>query len=150
MAAARAFFYEEQAAGEGEKIIYRVRALWDGNIYVKRTGLSEEDLIRRGAEKLAQPELGGRKIGLFYWDYDTSIDTLGGYVEQAFYPDTYRLLRSMSGGEKESAEQECEYYMAFGKLEDPEGWYPLDRFIWEDDPQPREAGELRKIIIAPL
>ena len=36
---------------------------------------------------------------------------------------------------------------AFDELTDLTGWYPLDRFIWEGDPEPTDAGDLRKIIL---
>ena len=115
--------------------------------YQTLSDIPEEELIRRGAEKLTVPEFGGRKIELFYWNYDTSVKTLGGYCEQAFYPDTYRLKRNAPEGEDASTGKEYEYYMAFDELTDLTGWYPLDRFIWEGDPEPLDAGDLRKIIL---
>ncbi len=36
--------------------------------------------------------------------------------------------------------------MAFDELTDLYGWYPLDRFIWEDAPEPADVNELKKII----
>ena len=146
MAAKKALFYEEYSA-TGKKTIYRISTLFGKDLIADRTNIPEEALIRRGAEKLARPEFEGRKIGLFYWNYDTSVKTLGGYCEQAFYPDTYRLKRNASNGEDAGAGQEYEYYMAFDELTDLIGWYPLDRFIWEGDPEPTDAGDLRKIIL---
>ena len=52
-----------------------------------------------GAEKLERPVIEGLKIRGFYWNYDESVNTLGGYCEQAFYPDVYRLKKRASGGE---------------------------------------------------
>jgi len=138
MAAQKALFYEEKSE-TGKKTIYRISTLFGKNLIADRTDIPEEELIRRGAEKLPEPEIDGRKIGLFYWNYDTTIKTLGGYCEQAFYPDTYRLKKGAS-------DEEYEYYMAFDEMTDLAGWYPLDRFIWEGDPEPAEVGDLRKII----
>ncbi len=149
MAAQRAMLYEKKAA-TGIKTIYRVSTLFGKDLIANKTGLSEEQLMRMGAEKLTGPELEGRKIGLFYWNYDTSVKTLGGYCEQAFYPDTYRLRKSAQDGENGSSGQEYAYYMAFDELTDLCGWYPLDRFIWEGDPEPADVGELRKIVLDPL
>ncbi|MCR5023268.1 MAG: hypothetical protein K6A90_02895 [Lachnospiraceae bacterium] len=149
MAAKKALFYEEYSA-TGKKTIYRISTLFGKNLIADKTDIPEKELMRRGAEKLTEPEIEGRKIGSFYWNYDTSVKTLGGYCEQAFYPDTYRLKKSTSDGEDASTGQEYEYYMAFDELTDLTGWYPLDRFIWEGDPEPLDAGDLRKIIPDPL
>ena len=146
MAVQKALFYEEKTTAN-KKTIYRIKTLFGKNLIADKTGIQEEELIRRGAEKLSIPEFEGRKIGLFYWNYDTSIKTLGGYCEQAFYPDTYRLKKNASNGENVSTGQEYEYYMVFDELTDLCGWYPLDRFIWEGDPEPLDVGDLRKIIL---
>ncbi|MCR4590054.1 MAG: hypothetical protein K5668_04485 [Lachnospiraceae bacterium] len=146
MTAKKALFYEKYSA-TGKKTIYRISTLFGKDLIADRTDLSEEDLIRKGAEKLAEPEIGGRKIGLFYWNYDTSVKSLGGYCEQAFYPDTYRIKKNASDGGNVSAGQEYEYYMVFDELTDLTGWYPLDRFIWEGDPEPIDVSDLRKIIL---
>ena len=149
LAAQKALFYEGNAL-IGKKTIYRISTLFGKNLIANKTDIPEEELIRRGAEKQTRPEFDGRKIGLFYWNYDSSVKKLGGYCEQAFYPDTYRLKRNASDGEDAGAAQEYEYYMAFDELTDLTGWYPLDRFIWEGDPEPTDAGDLRKIILDPL
>ena len=149
MAVQKALFYEENALTD-KKTIYQISTLYGKNLIANRMDLSEEELIRRGAEKLKIPELEGRKIGLFYWNYDTSVRTLGGYCEQVFYPDTYRLKTNVSDGKNGSPGQEYEYYMAFDELTDLCGWYPLDRFIWEGDSEPADAGDLRRIILSPL
>lgn len=146
MAVQKALFYEGNTATD-KKIIYRISTLFEKNLIADKTDIQEEELIRRGAEKLPEPEIEGRKIGLFYWNYDTSVKTLGGYCEQAFYPDTYRLKKNASDGGNVSAGPEYEYYMAFDELTDLCGWYPLDRFIWEGDPEPLDVGDLRKIIL---
>ena len=146
MAAQKALFYEGNAL-TGKKTVYRISTFFGKDLIADRTDIPEEELIRRGAEKLTVPEFGGRKIELFYWNYDTSVKTLGGYCEQAFYPDTYRLERNAPEGEDASTGKEYEYYMAFDELTDLTGWYPLDRFIWEGDPEPLDAGDLRKIIL---
>lgn len=138
---------DEGNAAAGKESIYRVSTLFGKDLIAKRTDLSKEELIRMGAEKLAGSEIEGRKIGLFYWNYDTSVKKLGGYCEQAFYPDTYRLQISTSDGKKGSGEQKYEYYMVFDELTDLCGWYPLDRFIWEGDPKPADVGDLRKIVL---
>ena len=52
----------------------------------------------------------------------------------------YRIKR-----EAENADGD-EYYLVLDELQDLEGWYPLDRFIWEDDPEPDKEDDLRKII----
>lgn len=146
MAAQKALFYEGNAL-TGKKTVYRISTSFGKNLIADRTDLSEEELIRKGAEKLTDPEIEGKKIGLFYWNYDTSVKSLGEYCEQTFYPDTYRLKRNASNGEDASTGKEYEYYMAFDELTDLTGWYPLDRFIWEGDPEPIDAGDLRKIIL---
>ena len=146
MAAQNALFYEEYSA-TGKKTIYRISTLFGKDLIANRTDIPEEELIHRGAEKLTDPEIEGRKIGLFYWNYDISVKSLGGYCEQAFYPNTYRLKKNASDGEDASTGQEYEYYMAFDELTDLAGWYPLDRFIWEGDPEPSDAGDLRKIML---
>ena len=146
MAAQKALFYEGNAL-TGKKTVYRISTLFGKHLIADRTDIPEEELMRRGAEKLPEPEIEGRKIGMFYWNYDTSVKTLGGYCEQAFYPDTYRLKRNASDEGNASAGQEYEYYMTFDELTDLAGWYPLDRFIWEEDPEPSDSGELRKIIL---
>ena len=144
LVAEKALFYEEKASGK-EKIIYRVSVFGD-NIFAKHAEFSESSLIRAGAQKQSAPIVDGRRIGLFYWNYDTSVDNLGGYAEQAFYPDIYRLASDMSETGK-NAVNKVEYYMAFDQIEDLEGWYPLDKFIWENDPEPIDEKSLRKIII---
>ncbi len=145
MAADKALFYDEQAPGKGGRIIYKIDTLFRDAIIANQTELSEEELLLKGAQKLKQPEIRGRRIGQFYWNYDPSVDTLGGYAGQAFYPDTYRLTKSAVDGE--DTEQEYEYYMVFDGLTDLNGWYPLDRFVWEDDPEPTDADKLRRIIL---
>lgn len=40
--------------------------------------------------------------------------------------------------------------MLFDELQDLQGWYPLDRFTWEDDPGPKKEDDLRRIMIDPL
>ena len=149
MVAERALFYDERAGGKGEKIIYRVSTFAGDNIMAKRTGFSEEDLIQKGAEKLNHPGIDGRKIGFFYWNFDPSVESLGGYAEQAFYPDTYCFSKRASGGENVGTKQEDEYYMVFDELTDLYGWYPLDRFIWEDDQEPTGVDKLRRIVLDP-
>ncbi len=146
MAAQRALFYEGNA-GTGKRSVYRVSTLFGRDLLAKKTDLTEEELIGRGAEKLAVPEIEGRKTGLFYRNYDTSVKAPGGYCEQAFSPDTYRLGISSSEKKDGSDEQEYEYYMVFDELTDLYGWYPLNRFIWENDPEPADESGLRKIIL---
>ncbi|MCR5452253.1 MAG: hypothetical protein K6F00_06455 [Lachnospiraceae bacterium] len=145
---------DEKKAAAGKESIYRVSTLFGKDLLAKRTNLSKEKLIRMGAEKLTVPEIEGRQVGLFYWNYDTSVKTLGGYCEQAFYPDTYRLQISTSDGEEGdlgqeygSEDREYEYYMAFDELTDLCGRYPLDRFIWGCDPKPADVSDLRKIVL---
>lgn len=146
MAAKKALLYEGNAL-TGKKTVYRISTFFGKNLIADRTDFSEEELIRKGAEKLTDPEIEGKKIGLFYWNYDTSVKSLGGYCEQAFYPDTYRLKKNASDGGNVSVGQEYEYYMAFDELTDLTGWYPLDKFIWEGDPEPLYVSDLRKIIL---
>ena len=139
MAAENALFYEKHIGGDGKNRVYQVRSLL-GNIEAERTDLMEDDLIAKGAKKLTQPEVNGRKIGLFYWNYDKSVKSLGGYAEQASYPDMYRIKRDAENADGD------EYYLVLDELQDLEGWYPLDRFIWEDDKEPKKASDLRRII----
>jgi len=139
MAAEKALFYEKHIGGDGKTRVYQVSSFL-GIIEAKRTDLMEDDLIAMGAKKLTQPEVDERRIGLFYWNYDKSVKTLGGYAEQASYPDMYCIKR-----EAENADGD-EYYLVLDELQDLEGWYPLDRFIWEDDKEPKNDCDLRKII----
>ncbi len=141
-AAKKALFYEGQTGGDTKARVYRLTPLFN-HALAERTELTIEDLIKMGAKKLAQPEVGGRKIALFYWNYDKSVKTLGGYAEQAAYPDAYFIKR-----EEDNAEDQC--YLVFDGLQDLEGWYPLDRFRWEDDPEPKKEADLRRIILDPL
>ncbi len=149
MAARKALFYEENAA-TGKKTVYRVSTLFGKDLIANKTDISEEELIRMGAEKLTRPEFDGRKTGMFYRNYDTSVKTPGGYSEQALHPDAYRLKKRASDGENGENRQEYEYYMVFDEMTDLCGWYPLNRFIWEEDPEPADVRDLRKIILDPL
>ncbi len=113
--------------------VYEVTRIENSNIYVKDSPLVVEELNAKAAKQIGQPQICGRRIGLFYWNYDKEVTTLDGYAPQLFYPDIYSA--------------EGKDYIAFGEIEDLRGDCPLDRFTWEEDGGPDSESDLRRIIL---
>ncbi|MCR5119438.1 MAG: hypothetical protein K6B44_07440 [Lachnospiraceae bacterium] len=114
--------------------IYEIIRTDNEDIIVRSTALTEA-VLKEKAQRITKqpPSVFGRSIGLFYWNYDSSISELGGYAPQAVYPDMYK------DGEH--------LYIAFDDIEDLSAEYPMNRFIWAGEADPLREEELHYIRI---
>ena len=118
-----------------KKHVYEIIMIQNKDILVEKTDISD-DRLKEKARKLTEqpPCILGRKLGLIYWNYDSSITKLGGYTPQAAYPDIY--------------EEGNHLYIVFDDIEDLTGDHPLNRFIWEDEAEPQRERDLHFIILS--
>ncbi len=112
--------------------VYEVLERKENDIVVGDGSISFELLKRDGKRLDGAPAIAGRRVGCFYWNYDRSTAKLGGYTMQAFYPDMY--------------EYNGRIYFVYGEVENLGGKYPLNRFLWEDEAEPKSEQELHRII----
>ena len=115
-----------------EKHVYEITGIQNKDILVEKTDISD-DILKEKARKLTEqpPCILGRKLGLIYWNYDSSITEMEGYTPQAAYPDIY--------------EEGDRLYIVFDDIEDLTGDHPLNRFIWEDEAEPQRENDLHFI-----
>ncbi|MCR5486569.1 MAG: hypothetical protein K6F35_03445 [Lachnospiraceae bacterium] len=112
--------------------VYEVLERKENDIIVGDGSIPFKLLKKDGRRLGGAPEIFGRKIGCFYWNYDGSTAKPGGYTMQAFYPDMY--------------EYNGRIYFVYGEVEELGGKYPLDCFLWEDEGEPESEQELHRII----
>ena len=115
-----------------KKHIYEIADIQNDDILVKTTDMTEEVLREKARKATKQPPcVLGRKLGLMYWDYDSSIAELGGYAPQAAYPEIY--------------ESNGHFYIIFDDIGDLKGIHPFNRFIWDEEADPKEEKDLHFI-----
>ena len=117
-----------------KKHVYKITGINNKDILVEKSVITN-DILQEKARKLTEqpPCIWGRKLGIIYWNYDSSIAELGGYTPQAAYPDIY--------------EEGDHLYIVFDDIEDLTGEHPLNRFIWEDEDEPQSEKDLHFIIL---
>jgi hypothetical protein len=117
-----------------KKHIYEIIRIDNEDIIVRSTALTEAVLKDKMQRVTKQPPyVFGRGIGLFYWNYDSSVIGLGGYAPQAVYPDIY--------------EDGARSYIVFDEIEDLSAEHPLNRFTWDGEADPLREEELHYIRI---